>query len=242
MRALSAVEMLQAWELGLAQSPLLRPLALLAAASERSIEEAAALSIGERDACLLALREWTFGSDLAGLVRCEQCGDTIEISLRTDDLRIQADEGPWGAARLSVAGFDVEYRVPNSLDLLDIQTLTPGTARERLLRRCVSDVRRDGIVVDVAQLPPDALASVVAMMATADPQGDLQLAIDCPHCNLSTETPFDVGAFFWDEIHAWARRLLREVHVLAAAYSWREADILAMSAWRRRFYLGCIGA
>jgi hypothetical protein len=242
MRALSAVEMLQAWELGLTQYPPLRPLALVAAALERSVEEAATLSIGERDACLLALREWTFGSDLAGLLRCERCGGMIEVSLRTHDLRLEADRGSEGAARLAVAGFEVEYRAPNSFDLLAIQNLAPGAARERLLRRCLLDVRRDGIAVDVDQLPPQALASVVEKMAAADPQADLQLAIDCPHCNHSTETSFDVGAFCWAEIHAWARRLLREVHVLAAAYSWREADILAMTAWRRQFYLGCIGA
>jgi hypothetical protein len=39
----------------------------------------------------------------------------------------------------------------------------------------------------------------------------------------------------------WVRRLLREVHTLALAYGWREADILNMSARRRRFYLEMAG-
>jgi hypothetical protein len=48
---------------------------------------------------------------------------------------------------------------------------------------------------------------------------------------------FDIGAFLWEEIAAQARRLLREVHTLARAYGWREADILVMSAARRQAYL-----
>jgi hypothetical protein len=34
---------------------------------------------------------------------------------------------------------------------------------------------------------------------------------------------------------------LREVHTLAWAYGWREADILAMSPARRQFYIELVG-
>jgi hypothetical protein len=59
----------------------------------------------------------------------------------------------------------------------------------------------------------------------------------CPSCGHEWQSLFDIAAFFWAEIAAQARRLLREVHQLASAYGWREADILAMSARRRRAYL-----
>ena len=39
------------------------------------------------------------------------------------------------------------------------------------------------------------------------------------------------------EIHAWAKRTLREVHTLASAYGWSEREILSMSAVRRALYL-----
>jgi len=48
---------------------------------------------------------------------------------------------------------------------------------------------------------------------------------------------FDIVSFFWSEICVQAKRLLREVHILARAYGWREADILSMSAARRQLYL-----
>jgi hypothetical protein len=35
--------------------------------------------------------------------------------------------------------------------------------------------------------------------------------------------------------------MVREVHRMASAYGWREADILAMSAFRRQRYLELIG-
>ena len=52
--------------------------------------------------------------------------------------------------------------------------------------------------------------------------------------------PLDVAAFFWTELNAWAVRLLREIHALASAYGWREADILALSPKRRDLYLELI--
>jgi hypothetical protein len=243
MRALSITEMLQAWEEGLAQSPAVRPLALLAAASEQPREHAAELSIGERDARLLTLREWTFGPELAGLVTCQTCRNMIEVTFRTGDLRIDARRDAVAASQLSVGAFEMQCRPPNSLDLAAIEGASdPQTARDRLLRRCLSDVRGDGVAVDIEQLSPEAVEAAIQQMADADPQGDLQFDISCPQCQHANETTFDIGAFFWDEIHAWAKRLLHEVHVLAAAYGWREADILSMSAWRRQFYLGCIGS
>ena len=44
-------------------------------------------------------------------------------------------------------------------------------------------------------------------------------------------------SYLWHEVDAWALRLLRDVHRLARAYSWREADILALSPSRRQCYL-----
>jgi hypothetical protein len=52
---------------------------------------------------------------------------------------------------------------------------------------------------------------------------------------------FDMLAYFWSEIQMGARRLLREIHVLASAYGWRESEILTLSAARRRAYLELVG-
>jgi hypothetical protein len=51
---------------------------------------------------------------------------------------------------------------------------------------------------------------------------------------------FDIVSFLWTEIAAEAKRLLREVHILASAYGWREADIFSLSPLRRQFYLEAV--
>ena len=77
---------------------------------------------------------------------------------------------------------------------------------------------------------------VCSWWAHAAPWG-LELALSCPSCRHQWQATFDIVSFFWSEINAWAHRSLQEVHTLALAYGWREADILAMSPWRRQFYL-----
>jgi len=72
--------------------------------------------------------------------------------------------------------------------------------------------------------------------------GDLEgQHLTCPSCGYAWPAPFDIASFFWTEVDAWARVLLREIHVLASAYHWCEEDILRLSPWRRRSYLEQIG-
>ncbi|KFG69600.1 hypothetical protein, partial [Microvirga sp. BSC39] len=48
---------------------------------------------------------------------------------------------------------------------------------------------------------------------------------------------FDIGAHFWTEVEADARRLLSEVAALAERFGWSEEALLTMPASRRRAYL-----
>ncbi len=48
----------------------------------------------------------------------------------------------------------------------------------------------------------------------------------------------DIASFLWKALHAWAKLMLGDVHELARAYGWTEADILALpSPTRRQIYL-----
>ena len=76
MRPLSVTELLAAWERGLDVPPTERALTLLAACSTEAPDALARLSIGRRDARLLALRELTFGAQLTSLAACPACGET----------------------------------------------------------------------------------------------------------------------------------------------------------------------
>lgn len=78
-------------------------------------------------------------------------------------------------------------------------------------------------------------------MEELDPQAVVRLKIVCDSCQHQWDEEFEVASFLWGEVDAWAGRLLREVHVLARAYAWREEDILAMSSRRRHCYLEMLG-
>jgi hypothetical protein len=117
----------------------------------------------------------------------------------------------------------VRFRLPTGADLLAISNA------EQLLERCLLN-GGDKVTDNVR-------AAVAERMSSADPMADIQLALNCPNCEHKWAPPFDIVAFFWREISAATRRLLREVHTLASAYGWTESEILSLSPARRRAYL-----
>ncbi len=120
--------------------------------------------------------------------------------------------------------------------------LGDAAARRRaLLRRCLSSIVYHGAGQAPDSLSMEVEAAVVAQMAQANPQAEVNLSLSCPSCACQWQAVFDIASFFWTEIDAWARRLLRDVHRLAVAYGWRESDILAMSPLRRQLYLNMLG-
>jgi len=79
-------------------------------------------------------------------------------------------------------------------------------------------------------------------MASADPLAEIRLKFDCAECAHQWNESLDIVAFMWLEIEARARRLLTEVHALAAAYGWTEREILSLSEPRRSLYLEMVRA
>lgn len=242
MRPLSAAELLSVWERGAAQQPAGRALALLAASCpEEGAEALAALSVGARDARLLRLREWTFGPRLSCVGECPGCGQRLELSLEVSDLLVPGAHPPARELTLAADGFEVRFRLPDSSDLIAVGRGGAAGGRRRLLERCLLSSARAGVECAAADLPDEVLEAVAAEMGRADPQADVQLSLTCPDCGRRWDSPFDIVSYFWGELHAWAQRVLREVHALATAYGWREADILALSPLRREIYLQMVG-
>ena len=250
MRSLTSLELLEVWEQGAAQPLVKRALLLLeAACPDLSFEALAQLPIGRRDACLLELRERLFGSELAGLAVCPGCGEPLEMGFQVADVLAVSSEPRSdqqdlnGYLQLSLAGCEVHFRLPNSLDLLALETKKSSPPPpEQLLRRCLLALRCDGEDLPFGQCPATLAEAVAEHIAAADPQAEVWLAMKCPLCSHGWEAFFDVVSFFWAEINGWAQRVLHEVHRLASAYGWSEADILALSPRRRQFYSELIQA
>jgi hypothetical protein len=239
MRALSAAELLDVWERGLAQAPAVRALTLLGAASDAPPDSLATLSIGERDGLLLTLREWLFGSELLCIASCARCGENLELSMKAADLHV-APAGP-SDFTLSMDGYEVDFRVPNSHDLEAIANCRDLTAGQLLLlQRCLNKIDRTGESVSAEQVPDVVIEALSERMEQSDPQANLELTLTCPLCDHEWQRVFDIETFFWKEIGAWASRLLNEIHTLASAYGWSEIDLLNMTPWRRQVYLNLI--
>lgn len=243
MRALTPERLLDVWERGQGYSPTVLALALLSAAEpEAAWEDLGALPLGERDRRLLELREETLGRSIEGVARCPACGEPLDIALDARELRSGAEPGPL-AEQVSLTGVELRFRPANSHDLLAAERCAGVEEARRLLAaRCLLEARRGDLAVAESDLSEEDLQALAAGMAEADPGAELLLELGCPACGHAWEELLDVASFFWAELDVQARRLLREIHGLALAYGWREADVLALSPRRRRLYLEMVSA
>jgi hypothetical protein len=220
--------LLRCWERGRRRHALDRALLLHAAAvPDADPETLADRPIGERNAALLRLRRALFGDDLASCVECPACCERLEFSLSAGALLERAPADP------AYAWIDgVRVRMPTTRDLVSITGERDDAAAARaLLARLV-----DGTSIDAGS--DAALAArVTHALDEADPCLDISIDMACPACAHAWSAAFDVAGFVWEEIDARARRLLDEVHVLAGAYGWTEAEILGLSDVRRGAYL-----
>jgi hypothetical protein len=241
MRPLCANDILKLWEWGQDKHAVDRALALLAVACpELTPEQLQSLTIGQRNSRLLSLREQTLGPALKGFARCDQCGAELEFAVTVEAIR--RPEPAEQECSLQVDGLTMRFRPLNSLDLAAIVGLAEvGTARLRLIERCLLEATQEGRSLAAAELPESALAALVDALTECDPQAETRFRLACAACGHRWSALFDIVSFFWTELGARAERLLLEVHALARAYGWRESDILSMGEARRHFYLGLVG-
>jgi endogenous inhibitor of DNA gyrase (YacG/DUF329 family) len=246
MRPLDAAELLDAWEQGLNQPMLQRALILIAAACpELDSDAVAQLSIGERDARLLQLREWMFGPRLLNTAQCPQCGERIEWESMTADLCMQTEGYDERAEEFSleVDSYQLRFRLPNSLDIATVLATAQNDSNNgttALLRQCVVSAACHADACDTTELPQDVLDALSQQIQELDPQAEIRIVLTCPECGAQWEVLFDIAGFFWTEINNWAERTLRTVHRLAGAYGWTEREILNLSPVRRQLYLGMV--
>jgi hypothetical protein len=246
MNAPNAETLLQIWEDHHGEHPIRRALALLDAAwPEVGYPVWAHAQVGTRDAWLMRLYERLFGPRLQTVAPCPACGERLESSFSTREVcdAAQALPAPQAALQLCEQGWEIEYRLPHSEDLLRLidQPLSAGASAE-LLRSCLLEVRSQGLPVDPEQLPMAIAERLAGEMERQDPNAEIRVALSCPACGHGWSLVFDVVGYLWSELDDWAQRLLVEVHLLACAYGWRERDVLALSPTRRQLYLDMVRA
>ena len=242
MRALAAAEILQLWETACRFHPVDQALSvLLLAVPGSSRDDLAALPLGQRDAALLAVRQATFGDALPGKSRCPRCDETVEFELSCRALLANPVEPR--SRHFNQDGYSVNVRPLNSFDLAAAASeSTLRQARAVLLERCLSDLSFEDRAIDPDALPPVIKHRIAATVQATDPHAEILLDLDCPACQHRWQRMLDIGQLLWTEISTRAQRLLLEVHLLARAYGWTEAETLELSAARRALYLQMVTA
>jgi hypothetical protein len=241
MRTLSAVDMIQVWEIGQRKPGWFRDWLLLSAAyPERPPAEVAQWSIGTRNCRLLALRRAMRGSTLHGYACCSRCQTALEFSFESTAIESTVAEADRPALAPIEAEFEwrdihVRIRALTTLDLM--ATADEGDRAAALAGRSVDLVSALGEPVPLDAAEPAMLEAIESRLAEIDPGAVVNLGLACAACAHEWSAELDIGDFLWREVALEAERLMSDVHVLARTYGWREADILAMSAARRAHYL-----
>ena len=239
MRALSAADLLDAWEQGQAVPAQRAAIALLEVAGDGREDPRALidLPVGERDRRLIELREDLFGSTVSAALTCGSCGESLELTFDTASIRVLPADPTATTVTAVLNGRELAFRLPTTRDLLALSSGDVAEARRQLVQRCaiVDDVE---LMEALAEADLEAIGSA---MEAADPQADVQLESICTACASPVSATFDIFEQLRAELDAWAKRTLHEVASLAVCYGWAEQDILAMSAWRRQAYLRAAG-
>ena len=237
-------DILSIWEFGLRQHPVERALTVLAVANPSLARtHLLAASVGQRDMALLAIREQVFGSSFASYAECPRCRTELEFTFSANDIHVEAAPATNERQMLTFErdGYTIEARLPGSADQLAIVSCGDvASARALLLQRCIVSVAYQSVGMEAKdrdELPENVIAALGEAILEHDPQAEIRLKLVCPSCDHSWFAVFDILTFLWKEITTHARRILRDVHILASAYGWSESEILALSAMRRRFYL-----
>jgi len=238
---LSAEKLLAMWEAGVNRRPLERAIGVLRTGGmERPGEKLEQLALGCRDGRLLSLREEALGPEVSGAASCAHCGEAVEVSFRAEDIRLPEAEQP-ELLRLEHSGYALSFNLPTTEELLAVEMTGDEEADEqRLLRGCIAAAVRGDEPVAPEKLPAAVQEAVMQTMAACDPQAEVEIALTCPACRAAWSEIFDIESFFWNELQAWAGRMLREVHQLACAYGWSERQILALPPLRRSMYLNMV--
>lgn len=181
---------------------------------------------------VLAATEHRSSVGLTAVCGAAGCAQTFEFELPlqglpcadTDDGTVTVQLGPQRHARL---------RLPCGDDLRRWHAAQPATRAEAVRTLCAS-------LLLEGELDDGDETAVGMAIAARDPLVDFSVACACPACGAPAEVAIDLEGLALRRLGRAQRELLRDIHVLASQYGWREAEVLALPAARRAQYRALI--
>jgi len=240
VKPLNNRELLQLWERGSPLHPLDRGLlALSAVLPEVSLDSLADWPLGRRNTVLIELRCACFGRALRAWTACPRCTEKLEFEL---DGAVLLERAPQGASSANVEVGGQLFRLPTTRDVASVLHAAADLDRAAQLLAQTCRIPSPRSSTQAEPIVDLALEDIEEGMALADPMAELLIELPCPACGDAQESLLDIVSFFWSELEARAKRLLREVHDLAIAYGWTESVVLSLSEHRRAVYLDMVRA
>jgi hypothetical protein len=186
-------------------------------------DEARALTVGDRDRILLALRGALVGDAMECVCTCA-CGETLELPVSVTALLGDPPAQPaplemYGVR--AVTGADHERAALRALEDSD-------AAADDLVRGCMVDC--------------DDVEVAAGLLAELDPGAEILLRGPCPACGAEIVAALDPVAYLWTELEHRRAQLEIDVHALASHYHWSETEIVRLDPQRRARYIELIAA
>lgn len=196
---------------------------------------AADLVAADRDRLLAAVYERAFGDRIESTLGCARCAQPFELCFSLSELTKSIlnprSFNRWrhlGDGRYETAA-GVPFRIPTGSDELAVASLSSKAAESSLLSHCAeSDAWPGG-----ANAFEEMLNEVAPLLA-------FELKANCPECGHSHTLQFDIQSYLLGAIVGERRRLLAEIHRLAAAYAWSLDEILSLTRSDRRQFVKLI--
>lgn len=213
----------------------------LASFGDDDAPRCAGLAVTDFDWALLALRRSLFGETVRSDFTCTApgCGERVEMEFTLADYL--GDVRPRRPAAVSPEGTrsgwyrvsDAAFRLPTVEDQIAarraeaVEPGPAGVAGARLLaERCI----------EADTLSQAVLRRVERAMGAMAPEVSRPIDGRCPACGAHLQVMFDVPSFVLGEMRRAFAATAAEVDLIASAYHWSEAAILALPRARRQSY------
>jgi hypothetical protein len=166
-----------------------------------------------------------FGCDQRWITAdCASCGKPFDFPVALGDLPAAQGDGGTGTVPTSIG--PVTVRPPTCADQIAIARARGGDRASLLLQRCITPS-------DLSGLSDGDLLAIDAAIAARSPSIPAGASAQCPDCGHGNAVPVSASDWLAD----LGDGPLEDVHVIASAYGWHEADILALPRAKRAAYL-----
>ena len=217
---MTEADLLNAWPLD-GGPPLLR-FARFFAALQDAAPPWAEQTLGSCNRHLARLHRQMIGRPVEAVVSCA-CGEDLEVALPLEAIAAAPDPAP----RIEIAAPGPrQFRLPH------LSEIALAGRPQDLAARCALD--------DGGPVPEPYLGALDEAWSQADPAAEITLDLTCPSCGAEVRARADLALFVARDLDLKVQGLVAEIHGLARAYGWTEAEVLAVPPARRRAYAALI--